>query len=247
MVNKKIVHKSDIRLILASHYLGSKSRKAHESSEWFKDFQADFSVYLSPSGGPVLKLDPMTYLVFNPAFECWAVAPDDILMKSFDFDDSRVVDGSKPIKRDMNFEHQMEGYLTSLVMKESQSSGPELHDFLATKEEAGPISNAISRIEEEMLFCIENRDKHKYNECLKNYILELANHKQFEKLKYFLIVTLLSENPGKEREFLHQIGVRPDVIVNNSLKILEKIDYCRSIVEELKQAIAMSTSMTAFM
>ena len=236
---KKITHKSDIRLLLANHYLGSaKLRRAQDTPDWFREFQNDFSVFLTPKGDPVLKLDSMTYLVYNPSFECWAVAPDEFLMKHFDLHDVRVVDNSKPVNRDYIFEHQIESSLAKQLAEDPHGRrAPELQDYICSQDRLTTTTNSIARIEEEMLFCIQNGDKAKYNDCLKDYIVELAYHKQFEKMKYFLLVTLHSDTTGKERQFLDRIGVKAEVIVNNSLKILERIDYCKMLVQEIRQAL----------
>lgn len=223
--------------MLINHYLGSKSKKLEQTADWFREHQNDFQVYLTSTGDPVLKLDITNFLIYNSDYECWANAPEDIVTRTFNLEDSDLVSLSKPFNRNPMFEAIQEEILAVELSKNTaQQKAPELSEFLANREDVGPNSNQIFKIEEDMLFCIERNDKANYNERLKDYILELAAHKQFEKLKYFLIVTLLTDNMGKERQFLNKIGVKPESILTNSLKILEKIGYCKNVAEEIRQA-----------
>jgi TUP1-like enhancer of split len=230
---KKITHKSDIRSLMVNHYIGGRSKKI-ENSDWFKDYQSDFDVFVSESGDPILKLDVTTYLVYNKNFDCWSQATDESVTQSFSLQSNKVSDTSKPILRNLAFEQQTEKLLTDLA------GHSDISQLLATAEQSQANSNILARIEEDMLYCIETNNKNRYNESLKNYIIELANHKQLEKLKYFLVVTLMSDTNSKERDFLTRLGVKPDIIVANALKILEKIEYCRNLVEELRQAMELS-------
>jgi hypothetical protein len=225
---KKVTHKSDIRSLLINHYIGNKQKKI-DSADWFKDYSNDFDVFVSPKGHPIVKLDISTYLIYNTDYECWSQANESSVCLSFDLHSKESADSSKPIFRNLAFEQHTESLLSSIAQQ------GEMGQYLASKEEGQSISNIIAKTEEDMLYCIETKDKLRYNECLKNYIIELANHKQLEKLKYFLIVTLLSDTNSKERNFLTSIGVKPDIIVANALKILEKIDYCSGLVDELRQ------------
>lgn len=183
--SSKLTHKSDIRGLLINHYLGHKSKKLEQSSDWFKEYQNDFQVYLTSAGDPLLKLDITNYLIYNSDYECWATAPEDVMTRTFNLEDNELMTHSKPFNRNQLFESIHEEILAAELSKNTASQKvPELTEFLANREEVGHNSNQISKIEEEMLFYIEKNDKSNYNECLKNYILELAAQKQNEKLKY---------------------------------------------------------------
>lgn len=191
-------------------------------------------MFVAESGDPIIKLDMSSFLVYNKNFDCWSQATDESVTRCFSLQSKAVLETSKPILRNLAFEQQTEKLLNDMT-KHS-----DISQLLAKAEDSKASSNILARIEEDMLYCIETNNKAKYNECLKNYIIELANHKQLEKLKYFLVVTLMSDMDSKERNFLIQLGVKPDLIVANALKILEKIEYCRSLVEELRQAMELS-------
>lgn len=228
-----MTHKSDIRSLLINHYLGNRSKKI-DSVDWFKEFQHEFDVIVSAKGFPIVKLDSTTYLIYNPDYECWSQANENSVCLSFDLTSQKAIESSKPLLRNLAFEQQTESLLSSLAKQ------GDMGQYLSSKDSGQAVANVIAKTEEDMLYCIETKDKIRYNECLKNYIIELANHKQLEKLKYFLVVTLMSDSSSKERCFLTSIGVKPDIIVSNALKILEKIDYCSGLVDELRQATELS-------
>jgi len=238
---KKITHKSEIKQLLACHYLGPKMKKV-DSADWFKEHGQDFALWLTEQGEPILKLDSLTYLVYAKDLESWAVAPDEPLSRFFDLQENAVWQNAKAAKRSLGFEQQTEQLFEELMVNPIKlNQNLELKSFFASRQEAAATNNnVIAKTEEEMLYWIEQGDKAKYNECLRNYILELANEKQFERLKSFLLVSLLSEGPSKDRLFLSSIGVKVETIVGNALKILEQVEYCKGVVEEIRQAMELA-------
>lgn len=237
---KKITHRNEIKGLLVQHYLGTKVKKA-ENPDWFKEYQNDFSVMINNEGTPVIKLDSVTFVVYNKSYECWAYLPESVLLKSFDLDDPQNWKQAKPVLREFAFEFMTQDLLRGHSVKDTSLAGQgEFHKYLAKFEETGAASNVIARVEEEMLYCMESLNRKQYEEALKNYIIELVNQKMFEKLKYFLLITLLSDQSSKERAFLKRLGVNPETIVSNSLKILNVIDFCKGLVDEIKQGLELS-------
>jgi hypothetical protein len=105
------------------------------------------------------------------------------------------------------------------------------------KAKTHDINENISNIEEKMILCMRYKDKVKYSELLKEYIIEIAKTRQVNKLESYLLNTILKDENSAERKFYKEIGVNYISIMKNAVKILDAFNECKELVATINSLI----------
>lgn len=131
-----------------------------------------------------------------------------------------------------NYQNYISNKFLFSRLYDSQSLNPEFNIGLH-----GTNHYETAKLEEEMLAAIQADDKLGYNKRMKDYLILLANTGQVQKLKDYLMNTLMKDELSIERKFLDKIGISHQIIIKNSFKILEKYKHLRSVIEEIQQSM----------
>jgi hypothetical protein len=107
------------------------------------------------------------------------------------------------------------------------------------KAKTHDINENISNIEEKMILCMRYKDKVKYSELLKEYIIEIAKTRQVNKLESYLLNTILKDENSAERKFYKEIGVNYISIMKNAVKILDAFNECKELVGTINSLITL--------